>query len=139
MAIGIPSSGDPVVLDMATAIMAYYGLIEAKTAGRKIPAGIAYDSKGKFTTDPAKAMDGALLPFDKDRKGSGLALMVEVLTGPLVAASFVGFGDTGTNWGNLIWVIDPELLIDQKTFKKNVQKLVEKVKSIKKIKGVKEI
>lgn len=139
LAIGIPSSGDAVVLDMATAIMAYYGLIEAKTAGKKIPSGIAYDSKGKFTTDPAKAMDGALLPFDKDRKGSGLAFMVEVLTGPLVGASFVGFGDTGTNWGNLIWVIDPELLTDQKTFKKNVQKLVEKVKSIKKIKGVKEI
>lgn len=138
LAIGIPTKGEPIVLDMATAIMAYYGLIEAKTAGRKIPDGIAYDDKGKFTTDPAKAMDGALLPFDKDRKGAGLALMVEVLTGPLVGASFVGIGDS-SNWGNLVWVIDPEILVDTKSFKRNTQKLVERVKSTKKIKGYKEI
>src|SRR3989339_1926112 len=37
MAIGIPGDSDPFVLDFATAAMAYYGLIEAKTAGRKIP------------------------------------------------------------------------------------------------------
>ena len=37
LAIGIPADDAPIVLDMATAAMAYYGLIEAKTAGRKIP------------------------------------------------------------------------------------------------------
>jgi len=137
LAIGIPSTGEPVVLDMATAIMAYYGLIEAKTAGRPIPEGIAYDVSGKFTTDPVKAMDGALLSFDKGRKGAGLSFVVEALTGPLVAATFVGIGQSN-NWGNLIFVIDPQLLVNLKTFKANVLQLGKRVKATKKLPGVKE-
>lgn len=139
LAIGMPTDGDPVVLDMATAAMAYYGLIEAKTAGRKIPPDIAYDSEGNLTDDPGKAMDGALRPFDKSYKGAGLALMVEILTGPLVGASFTGIGDTATNWGNLIIVIDPEMLTDRKEFARNVSALAARVKATKKLPGVTEI
>lgn len=139
LAIGVPTDQDPIVLDMATAAMAYYGLIEAKTAGRKIPLGIAYDSDGNLTDDPGKAMDGALRPFDKSYKSAGLALMVEILTGPLVGASFTGIGDTATNWGNLIFVIDPEMLTDRKEFAKNVSALATHVKATKKLPGVKEI
>jgi L-2-hydroxycarboxylate dehydrogenase (NAD+) len=139
LAIGVPSAGEPVVLDMATASMAFFGLIEAKTAGRPIPEGIAYDKDGSLTTDPAQAIDGAIRPFDQSYKGAGLAMMVEVLTGPLVAASFTGIGDTAKNWGNLIMVIDPELLADQELFKKQVSLMVEKVKGTKKLPGVTEI
>ncbi|MEK7544120.1 MAG: Ldh family oxidoreductase [Patescibacteria group bacterium] len=139
MAIGVPTDGDPIVLDMATATMAYYGLIEAKTAGRKIPPGIAYDTEGNLTDDPAKAMDGSLRPFDKSYKSAGLALMVEILTGPLVGASFTGIGDTAANWGNLVFVIDPEMLGDRKEFAKNVSALAVRVKATKKLPGVTEI
>ncbi len=139
MAIGIPTDKDPIVLDMATAAMAYYGLIEAKTAGRKIPPDIAYDSEGNLTDDPGKAMDGALRPFDKSYKGEGLALMVEILTGPLVGASFTGIGDTAANWGNLVFVIDPEMLTDRKEFAKNVSALAARVKATKKLPEVSEI
>ncbi|MEI8067781.1 MAG: Ldh family oxidoreductase [Candidatus Shapirobacteria bacterium] len=139
LAIGMPSDGDPVVLDMATASMAYFGLIEAATAGKKIPEGIAYDENGNLTTDPNLALDGAIRPFDRSYKGAGLAMMIEILTGPLVAASFTGIGDTETNWGNLIYVIDPNLLVDVKTFKFQVSQMVEKVKSTKKLPGVDEI
>jgi L-2-hydroxycarboxylate dehydrogenase (NAD+) len=139
LSIGVPSDGDPVVLDMATASMAYFGLIEAATAGKKIPEGIAYDKYGNLTTDPNLALDGAIRPFDKSYKGAGLAMMVEILTGPLVAASFTGIGDTETNWGNLVYVIDPNLLVDVKTFKSQVSQMVEKVKSTKKLPGVDEI
>lgn len=133
MAIGVPTDTDPLVLDMATAAMAYYGLIEAKTAGKKIPSDIAYDANGQLTDDPGKAMDGALRPFDKSYKGAGLALMVEILTGPLVGASFTGFGDTAGNWGNLVFVIDPELITDRKVFAENVAKLGKRVKATKKL------
>ncbi len=133
LAIGIPTDTDPLVLDMATAAMAYYGLIEAKTAGKKIPSDIAYDRDGKLTDDPAKAMDGALRPFDRSYKGAGLALMVEILTGPLVGASFTGFGDTSGNWGNLVFVIDPELITDRTEFAANVAKLGKRVKETKKL------
>lgn len=139
MAIGVPTDKDPIVLDMATAAMAYYGLIEAKTAGRKIPPDIAYDSEGNLTDDPTKAMDGALRPFDKSYKGAGLSLMVEILTGPLVGASFTGIGDTATNWGNLVFAIDPEMLTDRKEFARNVSALAARVKTTKKLPGVTEI
>lgn len=66
LSISIPSEETaPLVLDMATAAMPYYGLIEANIAGRRLPEGIAYDKKGNLTTDPAKALDGALRTFDK--------------------------------------------------------------------------
>lgn len=139
LAIGIPTKNEPLVLDMATASMAFYGLIEAKTAGRPIPPNVAYDSAGKITTDPAKAMDGAILPFDHNYKGAGLAMIVEILTGPLVRASFADINDSDNNWGNLIFVIDPQLLVDIKTFKKWVSQLITRVKQAKKLPGVKEI
>ncbi len=139
LAIGMPSDSEPIVLDMATAAMAYYGLIEAKTAGRKIPSDIAYDNTGSLTDDPARAMDGALRPFDKSYKGAGLSLMVEILTGPLVGASFAGIGDTKMNWGNLVIAMDPELLTDRKEFMQNVQKLGQKVKHTKKLPGTTDI
>jgi LDH2 family malate/lactate/ureidoglycolate dehydrogenase len=44
LAFGIPTSGKPIVFDMATAAIARFGIVEAKTAGRSIPAGVAYDT-----------------------------------------------------------------------------------------------
>lgn len=139
LAIGMPTLGEPVVLDMATSAMAYFGLVEAKTAGRSIPEGIAYDKDGNLTTDPGLAMDGAIRPFDRSYKGAGLSMMVQMLTGPLVAGSFTGIGDSANNWGNLIYVIDPSLLVDIETFKAQATQMVEKVKSTKKMPGVDEI
>ena len=139
LAVAVPSETDPIVLDMATAAMAWYGLVEAKTAGEPIPDNTAYDSEGNLTTDPAKAMEGALLPFDRSYKGAGLSMIIEVLTGPLVAASFAGIGGVWGNRGNLVFAIDPGLLIDKAEFKKNASKLVQKVKSTKKLSGVEEI
>lgn len=137
LAIGVPAEPDPVVLDMATAAMAYYGLVEAKTAGKSIPEGLAYDKNGKPTTDPAAAMDGAIKGFD-GYKGSGLGFMVTAFTGPLVGAAFAGVGER-SDWGNLIMAIDPELLVDRAAFKNHVTALAKKVKATKTLPGVKEI
>ena len=117
IAISVPTETEPVVLDMATSAMSWYGLVEAKTAGKSIPNDVAYDSEGKPTTDPEKALKGALLPFDRSYKGAGLSMIVEILTGPLVSAAFATIGDTKGNWGNLVFAIDPELLVDKKEFK----------------------
>ena len=37
IAIGIPTGDDPIVLDMSTAAISYFGLVEAVTEGRNIP------------------------------------------------------------------------------------------------------
>lgn len=137
LTIGVPADPEPVVLDMATAAMAYYGLIEAKTAGKSIPENLAYDADGNPTTDPAKAMDGAIKSFG-GYKGSGLGFMVTALTGPLLGAGFAGIGDR-TDWGNLVMAIDPELLTDRNEFKKNITLLSKQVKKTKTLPGVTEV
>jgi LDH2 family malate/lactate/ureidoglycolate dehydrogenase len=139
LAIAIPSEQDPIILDMSTAATSFFGLVEALTAKRNIPADFAYDAQGIPTTDPQKAISGAIRSFDRSYKGSGLALIGEILAGPLVGAAFCGIGDSKGNWGHLIFAIDPELLADRKMFVSNVSEIIRKVKSTKKLTGVAEI
>jgi LDH2 family malate/lactate/ureidoglycolate dehydrogenase len=139
LAIAIPAEPDPVVLDMSTAATSYFGLVEAVTAGREIPSDMAYDAQGLPTTDPQKAIAGAIRSFDRSYKGSGLAMITEILAGALTGAAFCGIGDSKNNWGHLIFAINPELLTDRDKFKEQVQQIVKKVKSTKKLKGVDEI
>ena len=74
IAFGFPTNEQPIVFDMATSAMTFYGLVQAKALGKEIPEGIAIDSDGQPTKDPGKAMAGALLPFDRSYKGSGSAI-----------------------------------------------------------------
>ncbi|MBI4121036.1 MAG: Ldh family oxidoreductase, partial [Parcubacteria group bacterium] len=141
MAFGIPRQNGALVLDMATAAMAYFGVIEASTAGRSLPEDIAYDKEGNITVDPAKVLDGgALRTFDKGPKGSGLSMIVQILTGPLIGASFTGIGDVENNWsGHLVLAIDPELLGGLEVLEDGVAKMIERVKATKKLPNVTEI
>lgn len=43
----VPAEGGPVVLDMATSAYAWFGVLEAKTAGRQLPQGVAQDKEGQ--------------------------------------------------------------------------------------------
>ncbi len=137
LAFGIPTAGKPIVFDMATAAIARFGIVEAKTAGRSIPEGVAYDNAGQLTTDPAAALGGAIRAFG-GYKGAALALLVEVLTHPLVSTHPDSSGHK-TDWGNLMIALDPELLVDGDTFKERVSKLVERLKGAQKLPGVDEI
>lgn len=141
LAVGVPGKDGPLVLDMATAAMAFFGVVEANTAGRPLPENVAYDAGGTPTTDAAKALDGALLTFDKGGyKGSGLSMMVQALTGPVMGAYFTGVGDQESNWGgHLIVVFDPELFDGSESTKSGVSKLVNTTKQARKLPGVDEI
>ncbi len=139
LAVAIPAEPDPIVLDMSTAATSFFGLVEAVTAGRDIPADVAYDDQGVPTTDPQKAIAGAIRSFDRGYKGSGLALICEILAGPLVGAAFCGIGDSKGNWGHLIFAIDPDLLTGRDQLRRNSSEIVRKVKSTKKLPGVDEI
>jgi delta1-piperideine-2-carboxylate reductase len=78
----------PVVFDMATASMAMGEVQVAKREGHKVPLGTGLTKDGKDTTDPAEIADGGvLLPFG-GYKGSGIAMMVELLAGALVGDNF---------------------------------------------------
>ncbi len=78
----------PVVYDMATASMAMGEVQVAKREGHKVPLGTGLTKDGKETTDPGQIADvGVLLPFG-GYKGSGIAMMVELLAGALVGDNF---------------------------------------------------
>ncbi|MEN6623706.1 MAG: Ldh family oxidoreductase [Smithella sp.] len=139
LAIAIPTESDPVVLDMSTAATSYFGLVEAVTAGKDIPADFAYDVEGLPTTDPQKAIAGAIRSFDRSYKGSGLAMICEILAGPFVGAAFCGIGNSKGNWGHLIFAIDPDLITSRQELVKNASAMISKVKSTKKLPGVEEI
>jgi LDH2 family malate/lactate/ureidoglycolate dehydrogenase len=134
-----PTKNDPLVFDMATSAMTWYGLVLAKARGENISNNVAIDSNGKLTLDPSRAMDGALLPFDGSYKGSGLGLMIEILAGPLVSSAWVDNKTFKEEWGSLFIAIDPNLLLDVNTFKENCSDLIEKIKSSRKNKEAKEI
>ncbi len=139
LAIAIPTESDPIVLDMSTAATSYFGLVEAVTACRDIPADFAYDAQGVPTTDPQKAIAGAIRSFDRSYKGSGLAMICEILAGPLAGAAFCGIGNSKGNWGHLIFAIDPELITNRQELAKNVSAMINKIKSTKRLPGVEEI
>ncbi len=78
----------PVVYDMTTASMAMGEVQVAKREGHKVPLGTGLTKDGKETTDPGEIADGGvLLPFG-GYKGSGIAMMVELLAGALVGDNF---------------------------------------------------
>ncbi|MBY0504941.1 MAG: Ldh family oxidoreductase [Bryobacteraceae bacterium] len=71
------------LLDMATTTVAAGRIFKASINEQKsIPAGWALDAEGVPTTDTATAMQGLLMPLG-GYKGSGLAMMVEILCGVL--------------------------------------------------------
>ncbi len=122
---GFPTDGEPLVFDMATSAMTWYGLVLAKSRGEKIPEGLAIDKNGDFTQDPAEVMGGgALLPFDKGYKGSGIGMVVEIMAGPLAASAYCDCETFDKEWGSTFIAIDPNLLVDLDKFKANCTDLI---------------
>ena len=78
----------PVVYDMATASMAMGEVQVAAREGHKVPIGTGLNKDGKETTDPNEiAKGGVILPFG-GYKGSGIAMMVELLVAALIGEYF---------------------------------------------------
>jgi L-2-hydroxycarboxylate dehydrogenase (NAD+) len=131
-----PTLGDPFVFDMATSAMTFYGLVLAKSKGERIPENLAIDKAGNPTTDPSEAMSGAILPFDRGYKGSGMGMVVEMMAGPLASSAYCDYETYDKEWGSTFIAIDPELLVDSNKFKADASDLVDKVKASRKRAGI---
>lgn len=124
---GIPSQPRPIIFDMATAAISFGAMLKTKELGLKLPNNVAIDMNGNPTTDPTQAMNGATLAFDNSYKGSGLAMMVEILAGLWPGADFVGMHPEG-GWGNIFMAFSPDLLINIENFKQKTKELIERIK-----------
>jgi LDH2 family malate/lactate/ureidoglycolate dehydrogenase len=112
VAIGVPATPEPLVLDMATSLVSMGKVHDHANRDAPIPEGWALDEAGNPTTDAAAAKHGAIAPFGGP-KGYALGLAFEVLVASL-AESAIGTGVRGTldsehpsNKGDLFIVIAP--------------------------------
>lgn len=114
LAFGWPRPGrHPYVFDFATSVVARGEIELHRKAGKAIPEGWAIDAAGAPTTDPAAALEGALLPFG-GHKGSAIATMIELLAGAMIGdltspEAFAHLGSTALlpHHGELILAFDP--------------------------------
>ena len=134
----------PFILDTSISMINRGKIRVAVREGREIPKGVALDKFGKPTTDPKKALEGVQLPIAGFR-GSGLAWMVDILSGVLTGGNHAGrvkdpFTDFSgpQNIGHLFFVLKPNLFVGN-SFKKRIKDNIKTIKRLPKIKGVKEI
>jgi delta1-piperideine-2-carboxylate reductase len=119
----------PVVFDQASAAMARGEIMIAGRDGRELPPGVGIDSEGRPTRDPKAVLEGAQLPFG-GYKGASLALMIELLAGPLIG-DFLSIeaeeDDAGAgaapHGGELILALDPRRFGDPEFCLDHAEKL----------------
>lgn len=113
MAIGFPTEGDPVMIDISASLTTNGLTGRLYRHGKQLEHAWLRDANGAVTRDPAVLFakpPGTILPLggaEAGHKGYGLALMIEMLTGGLA-----GFGraDKHDGWGATVFVqvIDPD-------------------------------
>lgn len=117
LAFAWPRQGKPpYVFDFATTAASRADIAMHRQAGKPIPEGWGLDRDGRPSTDPAAVLAGAMLPFG-GHKGSALATMIELLSGPLIGdrtsrqSAELDQGHSGAPChGELIIALDPNLL-----------------------------
>ena len=146
LAIGVPSGSGPLVLDMATSIVAYGTVKKYALRGLTMPEGwFVKPETGEPITDPNRSGEGILLPMG-EYKGAGLALMLGLLGGVLNGAAFgrdvVDFNaDDGseTNTGHFMVAIDIARFLPLATFTAEVDRHVRDFRASKRLPGVDDI
>lgn len=137
---------EPIVLDMATSVVAGGKLRLALKKGRPIPPDWALDRHGVPTTDPREAIFHGFMQWAGGYKGFGLATVVEVLGGVLSGGLFGSdvpplkdFGKDPLVTSAFYLVIDPERFMPAAEFSARVDRLIGQVKASKRAQGVEEV
>jgi uncharacterized oxidoreductase len=146
--VGIPREGQrPIVLDFATSIVAEGKVLVASRGGKKLPHGALIDLDGTLSEDPTVLYGphtaegprdhsqgrGAIRAFG-GHKGSGLALICELLGGALT-----GTGATGPNRrfanGMFAVYVDPKVVDPENFFDGEISRYVSYFKNTKPVAG----
>ena len=137
---GAPTGNTPFIFDSSASMINRGKIRRAEKLGLKIPFGVALNKKGKITTDAKQALQGTQLPI-AGFKGSGLAWMVDILSGVLTGSSHGGktkdpFDDFSgpQNVGHLFITINPNVFSGN-SFLKEMKKNIKLVKKLPKAKG----
>ena len=133
----------PFILDTSISMINRGKIRVAARNNQSIPGGVALDKFGKPTTDAKKALEGVQLPIAGFR-GSGLAWMVDILSGVLTGGNHAGrvkdpFDDFSgpQNIGHLFITFKTNLFVNN--FNNRIKNNIKTIKKLPKIKGIKEI
>lgn len=146
-AFGIPAGKhNPIVLDMATSVVARGKIISAAQEGKDIPEGWAIDKEGLPTTNAQTALEGSVLPF-AGPKGYSISLMIDIMSGVLTGAGFGPhinniygeYNDKPQNVGHFFQLIDVSRFMPAEQFTQRVDQMIDEIKSSPKATGVNEI
>ena len=141
---GCPSGSKiPFILDTSISMINRGKIRVAATNNEKIPVGVALDKYGRPTTNAKQALQGVQLPIAGFR-GSGLAWMVDILSGVLTGSNHAGkvkdpFDDFSgpQNIGHLIITFKSNLFV--RNFNNRIKNNIQIIKRLPKIKGIKKI
>jgi uncharacterized oxidoreductase len=142
LAIGVPTGGEPLVLDISTSVVANGKVRLALLAGRQCPEGWLLDSEGNPTTDPATRFadpPGSILPLGGEQayKGFGLGLLLDVLVGGLSGGSCPPALATAKNSNNVLLAVwDPRRFAGNEHFVEQARELVRYVRDTRRAAGI---
>lgn len=141
-AMAVPTNREwPMVLDMATSVVAGGKLDVARSKGESIPLGWARDKDGNPTTDPVAARAGSLEPLGGP-KGYGMAVMLDVLAGVLSGGRFGGMLGVEPGRGGMaqfFMTIDVTRFMPLDQFKARMDELIDQIHESPKAPGVNKI
>ncbi len=133
------------LLDMATTTVAMGKIFKAQLSNQpSIPAGWAMDAEGVPTTDTQTALDGLLMPLG-GYKGSGLAVMVEILCAVMGGGAMstelggIRFRDRPMRVSQCFIGIDVSRFMPEQEFHERMRTLVDLTKSSAPAKGFEEV
>ena len=133
----------PFILDTSISMINRGKIRVAAINNKKIPEGVALNKFGRPTTNAKKALEGVQLPIAGFR-GSGLAWMIDILSGVLTGGNHAGrvkdpFDDFSgpQNIGHLFITFKTNLFV--KNYNTRIKDNIKRIKRLPKIKGVKEI
>jgi ureidoglycolate dehydrogenase (NAD+) len=138
------ASGPTILLDIATSMAASGKLAGARRRGESLPEGWIVAPDGGWITDPNRSGDGAMLAFG-GHKGSGIALLVHVLTG-MLGGTTVGGEVTHENPDPSVrgqscfyLAIDPEHFASRETFERLADRQIDFVHGARPLPGFEEV
>jgi uncharacterized oxidoreductase len=142
--IAMPNGDTPIMVDTATCVTAEGKVRIAMQNNQTVPDGQIIDKAGNPTNDPAEFYTdptGSILPMGGPvgYKGSGLAIMVEMMCGILSGA---GFGRHDVALGtNAVWLnlVDLDKVIDPDSYKEQVERFIAFIKSARPMSNVDEV
>jgi ureidoglycolate dehydrogenase (NAD+) len=146
-AYAVPTSGDPIVLDMASSTVAGGKVMAAHYHNKQIPLDWIKDSAGNPSADPAAFFAGGSLQPMGGHKGYGIALLIEMLAGCLSGAMLTwqikGWIDSDptlpTGHGAAFIAIDVNSIMPIEAFKSRVDHVVRGVHDSPKAPGAAQI